>query len=472
MLSRRAVFLGLGAATLAGGATIAYRLLRGHEPLAPPETDAQGHLLWRNWSGIQNAYPENRWAPASEEELAAAIASQKAPIRAVGAGHSFTALVPTSGTLLTLDRWAGLVSHDAATHRAVLKAGTRLGELGPALANIQQEMPNLPDIDKQSLAGAIATGTHGTGRGFTALHGQVERLRLVTARGEIVDCDASSQPELYHCARVGLGAFGIVTQVELRNRPLTRIRKRTYVTPFENAVVQWPALIEKHRNVEFYAVPFTGLAAVITADETQDPLQPRGPDQDAKTLMDLKKLRDLFGYSNGLRRRVAQSLMKDLPDEVAVDEGWKLLSNERPVRFNEMEFHLPLEMQMSALQDVVTAIEEHRPDVFFPIEVRVIEQDDAWLSPFYGRRSGSIAVHTYYQDEYRFLFDLIEPIFRRYEGRPHWGKLNSLRAADLEALYPRWKDAMTVRESVDPDGRFLNPYLAEVLRAGRAIASG
>jgi FAD-linked oxidoreductase len=463
MLSRRTLFLGLGAATLAGGASIAYRMLRSHEPPAPLETDAQGRLLWRNWSGIQNAYPQTRWAPASEDELAATIASQTAPIRAVGAGHSFTPLVPTSGTLLTLDRWAGLVSHDPGSHRAVIKAGTRLGDLGPALAAIGQEMPNLPDIDKQSLAGAIATGTHGTGRGFTAIHGQVERLRLVTARGEIVDCDASNRPELFHSARVGLGAFGIVTQVELRNRPLTRIRKRTYVVPFDEAVAQWPALVEKHRNIEFYAVPFTGLAAVITADGTQDPVKPRGPDQDTQTLMDLKKLRDLFGYSNGLRRRVAQALMADLPPEEAVDEGWKLLSNERPVRFNEMEFHLPLEAQMTALREVVETIEAHRPDVFFPIEVRIIEEDEAWLSPFYRRRSGSIAVHAYYQDEYRFLFELIEPIFRRHEGRPHWGKLNTLRSGDFAALYPRWQEAMAVRESVDPDGRFLNDYLASVL---------
>ena len=96
--------------------------------------------------------------------------------------------------------------------------------------------------------------------------------------------------------------------------------------------------------------------------------------------------------------------------------------------------------------------------------MRIIEQDDAWLSPFYGRRSGSIAVHAYYQDEYQFLFDLIEPIFRRHDGRPHWGKLNSLRAPDFAALYPRWNDAMAVRESVDPEGRFLNPYLAGALR--------
>jgi len=262
---------------------------------------------------------------------------------------------------------------------------------------------------------------------------------------------------------VGVGAFGIVTQVELQDRALTRVHKKTYVATIEEAVATWPELIKQHRNAEFYAVPFTGLAAIITADETDLPVKLRGPDQDTQSLMDLKRLRDLFGFSSRLRRRVAHAMMKDLPPEDAIDEGWKLLSNERSVRFNEMEYHFPLAHQLAALQEVLAAIEEHRPDVFFPIEVRVIDQDDAWLSPFNRGITGSVVVHAYYQDDYRFLFELIEPIFRRHDGCPHWGKLNSLRAKDFAALYPHWRDAMAVREYLDPQGRFLNDYLKMVM---------
>lgn len=467
MLSRRSLFLGLGAAAVAGGGGLAWRLLRNDEPRPVPlaEIDARGRLLWKNWSGIQTAYPEQRWAPQSADELISTLATKPAPWRVVGAGHSFMPLVPTEGTLITLDALSGVISHDAQANSALIHAGTRLGDLGPALAAVNQEMPNLPDINKQSLAGALATGTHGTGRTYKAMHGQVERLRIVTARGEAIDCDAQNNAELFHAARVGLGAFGIVTQVQLRNQPLKRIHKRTYVASVEQAISQWPSLISRHRNVEFYAVPFTGLAAVITADETDQPVRPRGPDQDAQALMDLKRLRDLFGFSSALRRRIAHSMMADLPPEEAIDEGWKLLSNERPVRFNEMEFHLPLEQQIPALREVIEVIEAKRPDVFFPIEVRVIDADDAWLSPFYERLSGSVAVHAYYEDDYRFLHELIEPIFRRHGGRPHWGKLNSLQAHDFASLYPRWSDAMKVRESVDPEGKFLNEYLQGLMQA-------
>jgi FAD-linked oxidoreductase len=257
--------------------------------------------------------------------------------------------------------------------------------------------------------------------------------------------------------------FGIVTQVTLQNRALKRILKRTYLAPLEEAIAQWPTLLSQHRNVEFYAVPFTKLAAIITADETELAAKPRGPDQDTQTLMDLKRLRDVFGFSSSVRRRIAYAMMKDLPAEEAIDEGWKLLSNERPVRFNEMEYHLPIESQMVALQEVLAAIEEQRPDVFFPIEVRAIDQDDAWLSPFNRGVCGSIAVHAYYQDDYQFLFDLVEPIFRKHGGRPHWGKLNSLRSADFVSLYPRWREAMQLRAELDPQGRLLNEYLRTVV---------
>jgi len=462
MISRRNLFFALGALTVAGSSAIAYRLLRNHDPPSPPLTDANGRLLWRNWSGIQHSYPAIRWAPQSVDELASKIAAM-GPIRAVGSGHSFMPLVSTDGTLLTLDAISGVVSHDATHQTAVVKAGTRLGDLGPALASIGQEMPNLPDINKQSLAGALATATHGTGRLFKALHGDVRSLQIVTAQGEVLDCSADNNSELFNAARVGLGSFGIVTQVELQNHPLKRVLKRTYVAPIEDAISQWATLITQYRNVEFYSVPFTGLAAIITADETELPAKPRGPDQDTQTLMDLKRLRDLFGFSSSVRRRVAQAMMKDLPPEEAIDEGWKLLSNERPVRFNEMEYHFPIDSQLAALQEVLAVIEEHRPDVFFPIEVRVIDTDDAWLSPFNWGVSGSIAVHAYYQDDYQFLFDLVEPIFRKHGGRPHWGKLNSLSGQDFAALYPRWRDAMGVREQIDPQGRFLNDYLKTVM---------
>lgn len=463
MLSRRTLFwLMGGAAAVAGGGIAASRVGSQPEPVAPRSEDEAHHLLWRNWSGIQHAYPAQRAAPQSETELADLLRQGPAPFRAVGSGHSFMPLVPTPGTLVTLDRMAALRAHDEVALTATVQAGIRLADLGPALAAIGQEMTNLPDINKQSLAGALSTGTHGTGADITAIHGQVQSIRLATADGRLLDCDASRNAEIFGAARVGLGAFGILTEVTLRNSPLKRVERNVWLQPIEQTLRDWPAMQAKHRNVEFYYLPFTGMSAVITHDETDAEATPRAPTQDNDAVLTLKALRDWLGWSPGLRRKVAQQLLKTLKPEKVVAESWQLLSNERPIRFNEMEYHLPREAQLPALAEVIAAIETDRPDVFFPIECRVIRADDAWLSPFHERDSGSIAVHAFYKDDYSFLFDVVEPILRRHGGRPHWGKLNSLKAADFAALYPRFSDAAKIRRELDPEGRFLNPYLKGV----------
>ncbi len=463
MSTRRKVLLGgVGALALGVGGLAGRRWSLSREPEAPPAIDAQGRVLWSNWAGNATAYPAVRAAPASEAELAALLPTAATPVRPVGSGHSFTALVPTKGTLLSLDRLAGLVSHDAAARTATIRAGTKLSALGPLLAGIGQEMPNLPDINKQTLAGAMATGTHGTGKGFRALHGEVTAMRLVLPSGEVAECSRDQRPELFHAARVSLGAFGVLSQATLQNRPLERVRKVVTLVDTEQLLRDWPGLASQHRNAEFLVLPFTGKSALITHDATTEPVRPRPPDQDVDTLMDLKRLRDLFEFTPALRRRAAQTAMADIPPEVAIDEGWKLLSNERPVRFKEMEYHLPIAEQVAALREVIARIERDAPGVFFPIEARIIAPDDAWLSPFYGRESGSIAVHAWYKEDHDWMFQLIEPVLREAGGRPHWGKLHSLSAAELTALYPMFAEAQALRRTVDPAGRMLNPFVQRI----------
>lgn len=461
MISRRTALLtGVGAvaAAGAGGAFLATR--EKPEPAAPPSTDKDGRLLWRNWSGIEHAYPAERLAPRSEDEVAQALKTALAPVRVVGAGHSFTGLVPTSGALMSLDSLAGIAAWEG--DEAVVWTGTRLGALGPELAKHGRAMPNLPDINKQSLGGAMGTATHGTGVKLGAIHSDVRALRLATPSGEILECDAATNADVFQAAKVSLGALGVVTQVRLATSPNRRLHRRVWIEPFEETLAKAEARWAQHRNFEFYAVPFTGLCANITHDETDEAARVRGPDSDQGFLEALKQLRNLLRFSTPLRKAAAKALLGSVEPEEAVDEGWKLLSTERPVRFNEMEFHLPAEQQLAALREVVATIEAKRPDVFFPIELRRIAADDAWLSPFEGGARGSIAIHTYYKDDYAFLFTLIEPILRRHGGRPHWGKLNSLKAPDFAELYPRWNDFLAVRRRLDPDGRMLNPYLKAV----------
>ena len=458
MISRRATLAG-GAAGLtalgAGGVFVASR--DKAEPPSPPSLDANKRMLWRNWSGIEHAYPAARLAPKTEDEVAEALKTAVTPVRAVGAGHSFTALVPTSGSLMTLDGLSGVERWEA--DEAVVWAGTRLGALGPALAERGRAMANLPDINKQSLGGCLGTATHGTGKALKAIHGDVTALRLATVSGEILDCDPTRNADIFQAAKVSLGALGVITQARLVTTANRRLHRRVWIEPLDAMLAKAEDRWEKHRNFEFYAVPFTDLAAGISHDETDAAATPRAPSTDDAFLEVLKQLRNLVRFSTSLRKAAAKALLGSAEPEEAIDEGWKLLSTERPVRFNEMEFHLPVANHLAALKEVVAAIEAERRDVFFPIEVRRIAADEAWLSPFQGGPRGSIAVHCHYKDEYDFLFSLIQPILRKHGGRPHWGKLHSLKAADLAALYPNWNDFLEVRRRLDPEGRLLNPYL-------------
>ena len=419
-------------------------------------------IPWKNWSGGQSCTPSLRVAPSDEAELAEIVSKGVTPIRAVGAGHSFSGLVPTEGTLLSLDRMSGLVHADEAAGRATFKAGTRLGAMGALLAENGLALDNMPDINKQTIAGAISTATHGTGSEIGSLSTFVEGMRLMTASGEALDVDAAKNPELFQAARVSLGSLGIVTETTLKARPLYKLKRRTWTAPVEEMLEQAPELWSKHRNFEFYYIPYSGMTIGIINDLTDEPETPEPVNEDDDGLRQLQQLQDWLGWSPSARRWVIQKILGGMEPEERVDYSHKTLSTERNVRFNEMEYHMPREAGPQALREVIETIEMNDVEVFFPIEFRTVAPDDIWLSPFYRRESCSIAVHRYHEEDYTPYFSLIEPIFRKHEGRPHWGKLNTLKAADFASLYPKWNDFLDVRAELDPEGKFLNPYLRDV----------
>jgi FAD-linked oxidoreductase len=441
-------------------AAVAPRLVAADTPA--PAAGAARRLPWRNWSGSQQCLPAARIAPATVAELQELIASGKGVVRAVGAGHSFSALVPTDGTIVSLSRLSGVLSHDSEALQATLWAGSRLGDIGAPLEQAGQALINMPDIDEQTLAGSLATATHGTGTGIGCMSTFIEGLQLVDARGELVDCDRQRNAQLFDAARVSLGSLGIITQVRLQNVAPYRLRRKTVWREFEEMLAIAESEADKHRNFEFYYVPFSGMGFTDTHDITTEAVSSTEKLDGNEGARDLQLARDWLENMPRLRQLVLGTYMKTLGDEVTVENSWKNYASERNVRFNEMEYHLPRENGLQALREVRTALETRHPEVFFPIEVRFVKGDDIWLSPFYQRDCCSIAVHRYFDEDYTPYFRTIEPIFRKYHGRPHWGKLNSLQQQDFRSLYPRWDDFAEVRREMDPQGRFLNPYLASL----------
>ena len=391
--------------------------------------------------------------PATESELVSLFKSTRGPIRPVGSGHSFTALVPTDGYLMVLDRMNGLISHDPSAMTAEFWAGTRLSDAGPLLDGVGQAMPNLSDIDRQTLAGAVATSTHGTGKGLKSLSGCVTSMTLVTPNGEISEIDAGSG-DLFDAARVSLGSFGVVTRIGFANRAPFNLRNRTWVQDTESVIEDFDSLAGEWQHFEMMPLLHSDYSLVIAHKETTDPVGEPAPEGDDSELLALIDATPVM-----LRGTMINLLAKTIDPTEDVQKSFRGLTHLRFDRFNEMEYSVPVDAGPHCLREILATVKEKGVDVTIPLEYRIIGGDDTWLSMFSGGPRVSISVHRMAKYDYKPYFNLIEPIFWKYGGRPHWGKVHTLGYKQLKALYPRFDDFIAIRNSLDPEGRMLNGYL-------------
>jgi FAD-linked oxidoreductase len=418
---------------------------------------------WRNWSGSVLASPKRIPRPETVEELSSTILHSPGPIRIAGAGHSFTPLVQSSGTILDMSAFSGLLSHDAATNRATIGAQTRLGDLMPLLRGIGQGLPNMGDIDRQAFAGALGTATHGSGLTLGAYHTQLHAMTLVDGRGHLRHFSRETDEEMILATGVTLGAFGALTDVTIQNVPTYNLRRRRWIVPLAEILEGFESFMRGHRSAEFYFIPFSGHVMLCTCDLSEDAPTTRPTEDDEDSLATLKLLRTLLLRAPWLRRKLIGSALARVPAEDYVQEWQNVYTSDRRTRFNEMEYHLPFEAGAAALREIIEMAENHFPEVYFPMEVRSVAPDEFWLSPFYRRPTCSIAVHHDAAENPAAFMRAAEQIFRRYDGRPHWGKMHNLTAADFGSIYPRFRDAMEVRREFDPDNRFVSPYMARIL---------
>jgi FAD-linked oxidoreductase len=421
-----------------------------------------GPLPWRNWSGFQRCQPVSRLGPASETELLAQLAGGTGTIRPAGAGHSFSALVPCDGALLFLDSLAGIASVDASSLQAEVFAGTRLGMLGPELALHGQALPNLPDIDYQTLGGAIATSTHGTGASFGSLSSTVVGLTLATPTGELLECDAQRNAEVFQAARTSLGALGVVTRFRLQNTAAFKLVEKTSWRDLDDVLANLARERAENRYFEFYAFPHSDTALAIATNETAAEPYTVGED-DPGGLQLLARLFAVTRWLPGIGTPLYDAFLRNSGTTERADWSYRVLTHPRTTRFNEMEYTVPVGAGPDCLREILRTIRERDLPICFPIECRTVREDEIWLSMFYERPGFSISVHQFADLDFRPYFAAIEPIFWKYEGRPHWGKLHTLDAARLAALYPRWREFRAVRRALDPTRRLVNAHLATLL---------
>jgi FAD-linked oxidoreductase len=424
-------------------------------------------LPWMNWAKNQGCQPAHRIAPQSEDELMSIIkASQGGTLRPMGAGHSFSAVVPTDGTLLSTDLLNGIIDVDDLKDTVDVWSGTRLHQLGPELDGYGQALANLPDINYQTVAGAISTSTHGSGVTMGSLSSMVEAFTIATPSGELVTCNKLENSELFAAACCGLGALGVITRVKMRTVPAFSLEQKTAVEELEDVLADIDSEKSSNRNFEFLAFPHTSKALVVRTNEV-DPSMPilRSGEEDPTAIFQIRDAYKQLGVLPLVGEFAYQKIIEAASDgATSINSGpsYRILAHDRIVPFREMEYTVPADAGPACLREILSTIVDRKIPVIFPIEYRYTLQDDIWLSMFNQQDGCSISIHQFADEDYREYFAVIEPIFEKYSGRPHWGKLHTLGPEDFPKLYPSWQQFLDIRESLDPNQLMINPHLAQL----------
>ncbi|WP_399084700.1 D-arabinono-1,4-lactone oxidase [Streptomyces sp. BBFR2] len=426
---------------------------------------------WRNWAGNVSTRPARSVAPASTQELSAAVrsaAEDGLTVKAVGTGHSFTSVAATDGLLIRPERLCGVRGIDREAGTVTVAAGTPLHQLNRTLAAHGLSLTNMGDIMEQTASGATSTGTHGTGRDSASLAAQVTALELVTADGSVLRCSAGQHPDVFAAARLGLGALGVITELTFAVEPEFLLTAREEPMPFDEVTDRFEELATENEHFEFYWFPHTGNCSTKRNNRSPGPVAPLG--KISGWVEDELLSNSVFQAACSLGRAVpatvpavAKLASRALSARTYTDIPYKVFTSPRRVRFVEMEYALPRAAAMSALSELKALVVRSGFKVSFPVEVRCAPADDIALSTASGRDTVYLAVHMYRGTPYGAYFSAAERIMTAHGGRPHWGKLHTRDAAYLSGVYPRFGEFTAVRDRLDPERLFGNAYLRRVL---------
>ncbi len=426
-----------------------------------------------NWAGDQRCRPAWVGAPRSREELAEAVGAAAAAgqkVSVAGSGHSFTEAAMTDAVMLRVEALRGVIDADRESGLVKVGAGTVLRDLNEEVASLGLALENLGDIDAQTIAGAISTGTHGTGADLRNIPAGVEGIELVLADGSVRELTAAGDPELLRAARIGIGALGAISAVTLRCVPAFTLRRVDSSHQLADVLDRFEELAAANDHFELFTFPYSDRALVLERNRIEEPPRPK-----SRTVALLNDVL-LENWALEAMAATGKALPRTIPPLARFaglvatgtnnqDRSDRIFVNQRRVRFTEMEYAVPREHGPTAVRRVIEWVRANRFPVFFPIEVRVAAGDDADLSAAHERDTAYIAVHQYRGTEWRPYFEAVEAIMNDYAGRPHWGKRHFQTAATLAPRYPRWDSFQRARDELDPGRVFTNEYAERVLGA-------
>ncbi|MEM7169438.1 MAG: D-arabinono-1,4-lactone oxidase [Pseudomonadota bacterium] len=395
---------------------------------------------WRNWVGNQSCAPAQIIEAADQDAVVASVrdAIQRGiSIRTPGSGHSFTPAALCDGILLNSRGMRGIISIDPQCHQVTAKAHTTIGDFGEPLWNAGLALKNQGDIDTQSIAGAIATSTHGSGRGLQSFSAALKACQLVDGNGELRTLSQDENPETFGAVQTSLGMLGIMTEVTLQVTPAYHLHERIVFLPIEEVIERWQDLLKDYRHFSFFWMPTDYSAELYGFPKTAT---------DHCMVKLYRETEELPGE-------------RSLPKGERIDRSYKIYSHQFEPNFHELEYFMPADESLEIFLDHRQLMLESLPDSVFPMEVRFVARDEAWLSPNYGRDSIVISVSGQPGTDYWPYLRKCETQLYRRGGRPHWGKLHFSTTEKLAASFPRYENFRRLRREFDPNGIFLNDHL-------------
>lgn len=463
---------------------------------------------WRNWAGNISFTPLGGVRePTSEEEIVALVreaAQRRVPCRVVGHGHSWNeSMCAPGGVAVSLRRYKRVLAVDGDT--VTCQGGITLVQLLEHLADEGLTLPNVPVVIGVTVAGALCTAGHGSGKTSPSLSAQLVGCRLVDGRGAVVDVGPGSNEDLLPAVRASLGVLGIMSTITLRCVPAYDLHISEGPMRLSECMARIDELKDRFEFFKAWWVPHTGyvhafcidrkpvpsvaaLAGDASVPEARGAYEDHVPSAEVAAFLNTRQggvaqehLMHVAAKVPAATPLVNQALRPHLyPTLAAKDASYIVQCNEHRgvsesvgVRFQVSEYAIPAAAITEAMHQITTLLRS-RPGLYlsFPVDIRFSAADDIWLSPAYGRDTAWVGIPAKRpfgeETEHAEVFAAFEQIMLALDGRPHWAKEHSCDAHVLARRYEHWHDFMRVRERMDPEGVFLNDLARLVGRPGRA----